>query len=215
MIPQHDCSPQGHLTAVVESKRIENLHATIRTLEAVDEEYQWLEGDALAEVVGTRHYHAAINTPRTVLVNPAAMCRGLGETIPDNVEVYEETPVRQVKPGSPVQIECADGSISAANLLLTTNAFITRLDFLRRDVFLLIECASLSRPLTDYEQASMGGAADWGITGYATMRRTLSNRILVRHGTYYSGDFPPESEYAEAASAVACEGRSQALPDAR
>ena len=35
----------------------------------------------------------------------------------------------------------------------------------------------------------MGGAPDWGITGYATMRRTLSNRILVRLGTYYSGDF--------------------------
>ena len=35
----------------------------------------------------------------------------------------------------------------------------------------------------------MGGTPDWGITGFATMRRTLSNRILVRHGTYYGGNF--------------------------
>ena len=182
-------SPRGHLTAVVESKRIKNLHATCHTLDAIDEAYYWLEGDALADVVGTHHYHAAVYTPRTVLVNPAAMCRGLGETLPDNVEVYEESPVRRVEPGSSVRIECAEGSIGATNVLLTTNAFIAKLGFLRRDVFPLIECASLSRPLTEDQQASMGGAPDWGITGYATMRRTLSNRILIRHGTYYSGDF--------------------------
>ncbi len=186
-----DCewSPRGHLTAIVESKRIKELHATCRILDGVDEKYEWLEADALAEVVGTRRYHAAVLTPRTVLVNPAAMCRGLGESLPENVEVYEETPVRRVAPGAPVRIECAEGSIDAANVLLTTNAFIIKLDFLRRDVFPLIECASLSRPLTEDEQASMGGAADWGITGYATMRRTLSNRILVRNGTFYSSDF--------------------------
>ncbi len=93
-------SPRGHLTAVVESKRAKHLQATCRTLDAVDEEYQWLEGDALADVVGTRHYHAAVYTPRTVLMNPAALCRGLGQTMPDNVDVYEESPVRRVEPGN-------------------------------------------------------------------------------------------------------------------
>ena len=186
-----DCewSPQGHLTAVVEPKRIGKLHATVHTLEAAGEDYSWLEGDALAEVVGTRHYYAAILTPRTVLVNPAAMCRGLGENMPENVELFEETPVHRVEPGSPVRVECAEGSITAKNVLLTTNAFVTRLGYLKRDVFPLIECASLSRPLTEDEQAAMGGARDWGITGFATMRRTLSNRVLVRHGTFYSGEF--------------------------
>ena len=182
-------SPRGHLTATVESKGVKHLQATCRTLDAIDEEYEWIEGDALADVVGTRHYHAAVLTPRTVLMNPAALCRGLGETLPDNVEVYEESPVRRVEPGSPVQIECAEGSISATNVLLTTNAFITKLGFLRRNVFPMIACASLSRPLTGDEQAAMSGAPDWGITGGATVRRTLSNRILARYGSYYTGDF--------------------------
>ena len=183
-------SPRGHLTAVVQSKRAKNLEATCRALDAIGEEYEWIEGDALADVVGTRHYHAAVYTPRTVLMNPAALCRGLGESLPDNnVEVYEETPVLRVEPGSPVQIECAGGSISAANVLLTTNAFITKLGFLQRDVFPMIACGSLSRPLTETEQAAMSGARDWGITGTATVRRTLSNRMLFRHSTYYQGDF--------------------------
>ena len=192
-VKKHDIgcewSPRGHLTAFVEPKRVKNLQATVRTLESSGEAYEWLDKDALANAVGTRHYHAAVLTPRTVLVNPAAMCRGLGDTMPDNVEILEETPVRRVKAGSPVQIECAEGSISAKNVLLTTNAFIKKLDYLKRDVFPLIECASLSRPLTDDEHTAMGGERDWGITGYATVRRTLSNRMLVRHGTYYSGNF--------------------------
>jgi len=182
-------SPRGHLTAVVEPRRIQKLLATVKTLKAIDEEYQWLEGDALADVVGTHHYHAAVYTPRTVLMNPAALCRGLGDTLPVNVDLYEETPVHRVQPGSLVKLECAQGSISAANVLLATNAFITRLDYLRRDVFPLIGCASLSRPLTEKEQASMGGDLDWGITSGATVRRTLSNRIMVRHGTGYTADF--------------------------
>ena len=183
-------SPRGHLSAVVGSKRAEHLQATCRALDALGEQYQWLEGDALADVVGTRHYHAAVYTPRTVLMNPAALCRGLGETLPDNnVEVYEESPVHRVEPGSTVQIECAEGSISATNVLLTTNAFITKLGFLKRDVFPLIACGSLSRPLTAHERAAMSGAPDWGITGTATVRRTLSNRMLFRHSTYYRGDF--------------------------
>ena len=209
-----DCewSPRGHLTAVVEKKRLGKLHATVRTLESSNEEYRWLEGDALADVLGTRHYQAAVLTPRTVLVNPAAMCRGLGETLPDNVELCEESPVRKVNSGSPVQVECADGTISAPNVLLTTNAFITRLDYLKGDVFPLIECASLSRPLTEGEQRAMGGAPDWGITGYATVRRTLSNRILVRHGTYYSGDFRLSQDKKKQLQAIHFQGLRKRYP---
>ena len=182
-------SPRGHLTAVVDSGRAGNLRATCRMLDAVGEEYEWVEGQALTDVVGTRHYHAAVFTPRTVLVNPAALCRGLGETLPDNVDVCEESPVTRVEPGSPVRIECAQGSIDASNVLLTTNAFVTRLGMLRREVFPMIACASLSRELTEDEQAAMTGAPDWGITGSATVRRTLSNRMLFRLGTFYRGDF--------------------------
>ena len=186
-----DCewSQRGHLTAVVQSKNVKHLRATVRTLDAIGEAYDWLDKEALAKVVGTDHYHAAVLTPRSVMVNPAAMCRGLGETMPANVEVYEESPVQRVEPGSPVRIECAQGSIRAANVLLTTNAFIAKLGFLRGKVFPLIGCGSLTRPLTDDEQAAMGGETEWGITGVTTLRRTLSNRILVRHGTYYTDDF--------------------------
>ncbi len=186
-----DCewSPRGHLTAVVGSDREERLQHTIHTLDGVGEAHEYLDRHALAKVVGTDYYHAAVLTPRTVLLNPAAMCRGLGENMPDNVEVFEESPVLRVDPGSTVQIATAEGSISTTNVFLTNNAFVAKLGFLKRGVFPMVSCGSLSRPLNDDEQAAMGGAPDWGITGAGTVRRTLSNRILARHGSYYSYDF--------------------------
>lgn len=182
-------SPQGHLTAVVESRRTEKLHATVRTLKENGEEFQWLDKQALAAMVGTNYYHAAVLTPRTVLLNPAALCRGLGESMPENVEVFENTPVRRIESGSSVRVECTEGQITASNVLLATNAFITKLDFLKRNVFPLMGTASLSRPLTAEEQDAMGGLPEWGITGYGTVRRTRSNRILARQGTFYSKHF--------------------------
>ena len=181
-----DCewSPRGHLTAIVDPGRVDALRSTARTLEESGEQYKWLQDRSLSDVVGTDFYRAAVFTPRTVLVNPAAMCRGLGDALPANVEIYEETPVLGIAPGLRVRIECADSVISATNVLLTTNAYIHKLDYLRNDVFPLMGCASLSRVLTEKERSTMGGVGDWGITGYATLRRTLSNRILVRHGTY-------------------------------
>ncbi len=186
-----DCewSQRGHLTTVVKPEREWKLHATTRTLDAAGEDYAWYDRNDIAKVTGSTHYHAAVLTPRSVLLNPAAMCRGLGETMPDNVEVCEDTLVRRVEPGSPVKIECAEASISAKKVLLTTNAFIAKLGFLRRDVFPMIACASLSRPLTEDEQATIGGESDWGITGVTTIRRTVSNRVLVRHGNDYTSDF--------------------------
>ncbi len=182
-------SPIGHLTACVSEKRISHLHATCHTLEASNEPYEWYDKDALANVVGTDHYHAAVLTPRTVLLNPSAMFRGIGENLPDNVELYEESPARRIKSGSPATIECAEGVVTANNVLLTNNAHVANLGFLKNSVFPLIGCGSLSSPLTAKQQAAMGGVSEWGITGCATVRRTKSNRILVRHGTFYSSDF--------------------------
>ena len=209
-------SPRGHLHAVVGKRWASKLESTRRMLESIDEEYDWLEGNALADVVGTRHYHAAVYTPRTVLMNPAALCRGLGDTMPANVEVFEESPVQKVEPGSPVRIECAQGSIRARNVLLTTNAFVTRLGYLQREVFPMIACCSLSRPLTEDEEAAMGGESDWGLTpavwNGATVRRTLSKRILFRHGARYTANFRLSENMRRRVGAAHREGVRKRFP---
>jgi glycine/D-amino acid oxidase-like deaminating enzyme len=58
----------------------------------------------------------------------------------------------------------------------------------------------------------MGGVSDWGITGFATMRRTVSNRILVRHGTYYSSDFRVDENMRRRLQASHLEGVRRRYP---
>ncbi len=183
----------GHLHAVVGTRFTHALENTCRLFDHAGDDYQWLEGDAIAEIVGTRHYSAAVRVPSTVLMNPAAMCRGLAATMPANVEVIEESPVTRVTPGAPVRVECLQGTVTTPNLLLATNAYTTALGFLDGEVFPMLACASLSRPLTEDEQAAMPGAREWaltpGVSMGATLRRTRGQRILFRNVVRHAGDF--------------------------
>ena len=195
-----DCewSVQGHLNAVANPNKVSDLRAVCGSLDAVGDDYEWLEGEALAAILGTSHYHAAIRLPRTVLMNPAALCRGLGETMPPNVEVYEESPARRVAGGAAVTVDCAEGSIEAKGVLLTTNAFTPALGYLGREVMPLLAYASMSRPLSDDERAAMPGALEWGLTPQVamgpTIRRTRSNRVVFRSVIRHSRDFHIDAE---------------------
>lgn len=181
-----DCewSAQGHVTAVASPDRMSKLSSVGQSLDAVGDDYEWLDGGAVEAMLGTPFYHAAIRLPRTVLVNPAALCRGLGETLPTNVEVFEESPVRRVAGGVPAAVECGEGSISAKGVLLTTNVFANDIGLLKGKLIPLLLYASMSRPLSDAEQADMSGIPEWGVTpgtrGGPTIRRTASNRISLR-----------------------------------
>ncbi|MCH9019046.1 MAG: FAD-binding oxidoreductase [Proteobacteria bacterium] len=194
-------SEQGHVNAVAGAKFVPELEAVCRSLDAVGDDYERLDAAALEALLGTTFYHAAIRLPRTVLLNPAALCRGLGETLPANVEVYEESPVRRVAGGATVTVDCAEGSVSARGVLLTTNVFAQQLGFLRGRLFPILLYASLSRPLDDRQQAAMTGAPSWGITPEvlmgSTIRRTPSNRMMLRSVVRNSRDFRVGDRLAE------------------
>ena len=167
LIQKHgiDCewSQAGHLCVIANPRRRPQLEADCRSLDAMGDDYEWLEGPDLDALLGTPYYHAAIRLPRTILMNPSALCRGLGETLPANVEVYEESPVRKIDAGEGVRIDCAQGAVRAKNLLLATNATTPALGYLKRQLMPLVLYASLSKPLNQDQQAAMGGVPEWGL----------------------------------------------------
>ena len=189
-----DCgwSQTGHLCAVAAAGRVPDLEAVCRSLDSVGDDYDWLEGSSLEAVIGTSFYHAAIHLPRTILLNPAALCRGLGVTMPPNVVVYEESPVRRINVGANVRIDCAEGSIEAKHLLLATNAFTPALGYLKRELMPILLYASLSRPLDQAQRAAMGGEPEWGLTPKVAMGSTIrrvGDRMAIRNVVRHSSDF--------------------------
>jgi glycine/D-amino acid oxidase-like deaminating enzyme len=162
----------------------------LRQLDELGEPYEELDAGKLEAITGTSYYRAGARLPGSVLVQPAALMRGLAEALPANVVLLEESPVRAVQTGETLRLECAEGSIEAPRLLLTTNAFSASLGFLRQRMFPLLVFASLTRVLTDAEQSQLGGEREWGLVPElrlgTTLRRTPDQRLLIRNAACYA-----------------------------
>ncbi|MEN3161018.1 FAD-binding oxidoreductase [Tistrella mobilis] len=168
----------------------EVLRPTVEELTRLGEPHEWLDRAATARRLGTRHFAAAVFTPGTVLVNPAALTRGLGDNLPENVDLYEGTPVVDAAFGASVVLKTPGGTVRAPKAILAVNGLAMRFGFWRGRLLNFAAHASLSRRLTAAEQAALGDIAPWGSTpanAFAgiTMRYTNDRRILIRQNIHY------------------------------
>ncbi len=172
-----------------------------KELAALGEPFRWVEREALAREIGTPFFHSALHTPGCVLVNPAALVRGLADTMPANVTLHERTPVTAFDNGTTFRAETPGGSVEAKGAILAVNGWAKSFGFFTRHLMTLCAYASLTRPLSDAEHAALGGIADWGLTpanafAGVTMRYTKDRRILVRQHFVYAPRLErPADEY--------------------
>jgi len=154
-------------------------------LDKLGEPYKWVEAEELSRKLGTKHFLRAIYTPGCILMNPAALVRGLADSLPENVTLFENSPVTNVHYSNGVSVKTKDGSVRAPRLILAANGFSDQFGFAERKFVHLALTASLTRPLTDEEQQLYGVKKPWGLTpangfGGITMRYTNDRRILIR-----------------------------------
>jgi len=187
-----DCAwtERGRLHGAASDAGMRSLEAFRAGLEMMDEPCEWLDAAAMTAITGTLHYRAGIRTPGSVLVQPAALVRGLAAALPENVELCEETRVRRIRRGKTFRVETDTGALMAARVLLATNGYTPALGFLRRQVFPMCTFGSLTRTLTTDEHAALGGETEWGLVSEArmgsTVRRTRDGRILIRNTALYA-----------------------------
>ena len=144
---------KGKYQAVVTEKgSAEYLDPFVQALDQLDEPYEWIEKDDLKKRVGTDHFLRAVYTPGGALLNPVALVRGLADSLPENVDLYEHTPAVSVEYSNGVRLQTPDGSIFAPKMILGVNGYAPGFDALKNKVIPFYAHASLSRPLTDDEQ---------------------------------------------------------------
>jgi glycine/D-amino acid oxidase-like deaminating enzyme len=187
-----DCAwtERGRLHGAVGDVGMRELEKFYAGLEAMGEPYEALDAAAVTAATGTTYYRAAARTPGTVMVQPAALGRGLAATMPANVDVFEESPVRAIDRGAKFCLDAGEGRVVADRLFLAANGFTPSLGFLRRRIFPMFTFASLTRVLTAAEQAALGGEPEWGLVPEermgSTVRRTRDQRILIRNTVHYT-----------------------------
>lgn len=181
-----DWSRDGkYQTAVTPEGSKAMLEPVTQELDALGEPWRWVEADELREKIGTTHFYRGIYTPGCILMNPAALTRGLSDNLPENVSFHEESPVLEIEYQNGVQVKTPEGEVRAPKLILATNGFTEQFGFLKDQVFHLSAHASLTRPLTEEEQAIYAVEKPWGVTpanayGGITMRYTNDRRLLIR-----------------------------------
>ncbi len=196
-----DWSQPGKYQTAVSAKGVgEVLEPFARELEALGEPFSWIEKSDLDRRLGTSHFRAAVHTPGCRLLNPAALVRGLADNLPQNVSLYEHSPVISLDTGEGVTLTTAMGKVSADKLILGVNGFADRFGFYQRKLMTFGANASLSRRLTAAERDALGCEENWGITpanafASITMRFTRDHRILMRNNIYYNPSMRESDAY--------------------
>lgn len=200
---QIDCQMResGKYQAAVEDRGLAILEAYQRGLDKLGQPYKVISGKDLPDHIGTSFYKQALFTPGTILIQPSALVKGLADTLPGNVTLYENTPITEVDYGEKITLGHANGKIITDNLILANNAFGMRFGFLQGTMLPIFTYGSLTRPLTEDEQRKLGGKNFWGLIPAdpfgTTLRRTHDNRLLVRNSFSFNPDGRSHQKYLD------------------
>jgi glycine/D-amino acid oxidase-like deaminating enzyme len=180
-----DWAECGRIHAAAGDRSLRSLSGLFRILEAAGEPHEPMDRRALTTALGTDHYRGGVHVASTVLIQPAALARGLAAALPANATLYEESPVRRIRREGGWRVHAGDATVRADRLFLTLNGYAAKLGVLRRRVFPLLSFASWTRPLAPDEQLQVGDRDQWGLVSEdrmgTTLRRTPDGRILVRN----------------------------------
>ena len=163
----------------------------LRYLEAMEIAHTPLDGEALNARLGTGLYQSGVHVHKGALLQPAALVRGLADSLPANVRLQEQSPVLGIENGAPLTLRLLNGEVRADNLILATNYEAAKLGYLKRTLIGSTLSGSFTRVLTDDEFAGLGSRKEWGVLslhgGGATVRLTADRRICPRNAAEYNG----------------------------
>jgi glycine/D-amino acid oxidase-like deaminating enzyme len=196
MIARHDIEcdfkDSGYFFAVSDPGKLTHVEAKLQTLRALGASAQFLEGEQLAQKLGSRHYRAAIWCGNgNALLQPAKYVKGLLDALPQTVTVYENTDITSLErlDKGGLRANGVEGNIEAKQVLVCLNAFVPRAGIQDSGTFAMELSASLTRPLSDAEFREIGNVEPWGVLSTrplgATVRLTPDRRVMIRNTAEY------------------------------
>ena len=157
-----------------------------KTLLKLNFEHNIFDKDDLGKRLGTNFYNLALYTKGGILIHPGKLVRAMIDTLPDNVELLENTQLNEWSKNKDTIISKFNNhKIITKKIIFCTNGFLKSLGVKNNYNFPLTLTASMTRPLTDTEYKSIGEPREWGVLPVrpmgATIRMTKDKRILIRN----------------------------------
>tara|TARA_B100000401_G_scaffold364492_1_gene262477 strand:+ start:531 stop:1835 length:1305 start_codon:yes stop_codon:yes gene_type:complete len=149
-------------------------------------EHHLVSNDNLKKRLGTNFYNIALYTKGGILLHPGKLVRAMIDTLPENVNLYENTFLLEWKKfNGSIICNFKKGLIKTKKIIFATNGFLYSLGIKTNYNFPITLTASMTRPLTDKEFKFIGQPTEWGVLPIrpmgATVRLTKNRRILIRN----------------------------------
>ncbi|HEV7258673.1 MAG TPA: FAD-dependent oxidoreductase [Bosea sp. (in: a-proteobacteria)] len=148
----------------------------------------------LRRILGTDYYRHGIQSLTRALVQPAALQRGLADSLPAGVTLVENTTVHEIGGAAPFTIRTSRGAFIADRVFVANNLH-ARAFGLAQDRMIGIYTYGAFTPELDRDQLDLlGDEPDWGALPAhrmgTTMRKTMG-RLLIRSGDSYERELGP------------------------
>ncbi len=189
-----DWDPSGKYHAAATDRGLACLSEMSTALKVMDKDHSWVEKDEIQAITGSKHYLRAVHTPGTVLLQPAKYLVGLMNALPNNVTVYENTPVTNIVYGVPEhRCETPQGVVTTRNVMLCNAAYLTKCGFFDGTAIPVYTYGSMTRKLHPEELRTVGARGPFGVIPAdsfgTTMRLTADNRLFLRNVYSYARGF--------------------------
>ena len=182
---------EGFIHTAVDRQAMRECDYFRRYLEALEIDHSMLDHGDLQERLGSGFYRAGIHIADGALVQPAALVRGLADSLPEGVRLHEQSAVLQIIEGKPLVLRLAGAQVKTDKVIFATNYEAPSLGLLRRYIVGSTLAGSFTRVLTEAERNSLGSLREWGAislhSGGATVRLTADGRIKIRNTAEYHG----------------------------
>lgn len=149
----------------------------------------------LQRITGTDYYRYGLQSLTRALVQPAALHRGLADSLPAAVTLVENTTVRALGMSAPFTVATDRAEFVADRLFIANNLHARSFGIVRNRMVGIYTYGALTPELEERDLQQLGEEVDWGILPAhrmgTTMRKT-GRRLLIRSGDSYENELVPD-----------------------
>lgn len=145
----------------------------------------------LQRITGTDYYSYGLQSLTRALVQPAALHRGLMDSLPPSVRLLENTTVNRLDRGRSFTIHTNRGEFRADRVFVTNNLHAREFGIAANRMIGIYTYGAFTPELEDSELNKLGEEQNWGILPahrMGTTMRRIGRRVLIRSGDSYEAE---------------------------
>lgn len=179
---------EATLRSVAEVASINNIKHTVLNRQQIEER------------IGSSYYRYGVYLNDTYLLQPAALIRGLIDSMQDNISLYENTPVKSLsrKPNG-WELITDGGVVNARIVVFANNGFVRKFGYLKSRMATIYTYAAVTKAISESDITHLGQSASWGLLPShrlgTTLRRIGRDRLMVRSLYAHEAEVKPKEAH--------------------